>query len=110
MNNEPFLDKRIVGFYSYARKKLPKSYLYVFTNGILLDKDKLLGIGKYVDLIVVNNYCTDMKLRPNIKEIADFVKSNPDILPHATLRIQMRYSRAVLVNRSLDRNTSANQQ
>ena len=36
-NNEPWLDTRIVEFHKYCREKLPDSFIFMSTNGLLLD-------------------------------------------------------------------------
>ena len=56
-NNEPWLDTRIVEFHKYAREKLPDSYIFMSTNGLLLNVEKLLQIKsvrlKLLSLIVL---------------------------------------------------------
>ncbi len=36
-NNEPWLDTRIVEFHKYAREQLPEAFIFMSTNGLLLD-------------------------------------------------------------------------
>ncbi len=99
-NNEPWLDTRIVEFHKYAREKLPDSYIFMSTNGLLLDVDKVKAIVPYVNQLIINNYCLDMKLHDNLKEIWDYVKANPDEFKDVDILIQMRYIKAVLTNRA----------
>ena len=40
-NNEPWLDTRIVEFHKYARETLPDCYIFMSTNGLLLDIEKV---------------------------------------------------------------------
>ena len=66
--NEPLLDARIVDFTTYARAKLPKSTIYIHTNGDLLTLDlwrKLRQSG--LTKIHVNQY--DGKITDRIKNI-----------------------------------------
>ena len=77
-NNEPWLDTRIVEFHKYCREKLPNSFIFMSTNGLLLDIDKVKSIVPYVDQLIINNYCEDMKLHENVKEIYSYVKANPE--------------------------------
>lgn len=37
-NNEPLLDDTIIEKINYTREKIPSSYIYMFTNGILLEQ------------------------------------------------------------------------
>lgn len=99
-NNEPWLDTRIVEFHKYAREKLPEAYIFMSTNGLLLDIDKVKSIVPYVNQLIINNYCLDMKLHDNIKEIYDYVKANPDEFKDVEILIQMRYMKEVLTNRA----------
>lgn len=99
-NNEPFLDTRIVEFHKYCREKLPDSFIFLSSNGLLLTVDKVREIVPYVDQFIINNYCTDMKLKDNVKEIYDYAKAHPEEFKDVDLLIQMRYIEAVLTNRA----------
>lgn len=99
-NNEPWLDTRIVEFHKYCREKLPESFIFMSTNGLLLDIDKVKSVVPYVDQLIINNYCMDMKLHDNVKEIYDYVKANPAEFESVDILIQMRYMEAVLTNRA----------
>lgn len=99
-NNEPWLDTRIVEFHKYAREQLPDCYIFMSTNGLLLDVKKVKSIVPYVDQLIINNYCLDMKLHDNIQIIYDYVKANPDEFKDVDLLIQMRYLKEVLSNRA----------
>ena len=99
-NNEPLLDTRIVEFHKYAREKLPKSFIFMSTNGLILTREKVDEIKSYVDQIIINNYCMDMKLHKNIQEIYDYVKAHPEEYQDVQILIQMRYLQEVLTNRA----------
>lgn len=99
-NNEPWLDTRIVEFHKYAREKLPDSYIFMSTNGLLLDIEKVKAITPYVNQLIINNYCLDMKLHDNLKEIWDYVKAHPAEFKNVDILVQMRYIKAVLTNRA----------
>jgi len=99
-NNEPWLDTRIVEFHKYCREQLPDSFIFMSTNGLLLDIDKLKAIVPYVDQLIINNYCRDMKLHANVQEIYDYVKANPAEFENVDILIQIRYMDAVLTNRA----------
>ena len=70
-NNEPLLDKRIFKFVEYAKKNLPKATHHIFTNGILLDREKLIALAKNLSRVTIDNYDDDFKLMPNIQKILD---------------------------------------
>ena len=99
-NNEPFLDTRIVEFHKYCREKLPHSFIFLSSNGLLLTVDKVKEIIPYVNQLIINNYCRDMKLHDNVREIYEYAKSHPDEFKDVELLIQMRYMDAVLSNRA----------
>lgn len=99
-NNEPYLDTRIVEFHKYCREQLPESFIFLSTNGLLLDVDKVKAIAPYLNQLIINNYCTDMKLYDNIREIYEYVKAHPDEFRDLDILIQIRYMKAVLTNRA----------
>ncbi len=99
-NNEPWLDTRIVEFHKYCREQLPDSFIFLSTNGLLLNVDKVKEIIPYVDQLIINNYCLDMKLHDNVKEIYEYAKAHPEEFKDADILIQMRYMEAVLTNRA----------
>ncbi len=99
-NNEPWLDTRIVEFHRYAREKLPSAFIFMSTNGLLLNIEKLDAIVPYVDQLIINNYDEEMKLHANIKEIYEHVKANPAKYSKVEIIIQMRYIREYLTNRA----------
>ena len=99
-NNEPWLDNRIVDFHKYCREKLPYSFIFMSTNGLILDIERLKAIVPYVDQLIINNYCEDMKLHENVQEIYDYVKARPEKFQDVEILIQMRYIKAVLTNRA----------
>ena len=99
-NNEPWLDTRIVEFHKYCREKLPDSFIFMSTNGLLLDIDKVKAVVPYVDQLIINNYCMNMKLHDNVQKIYDYVKANPDEFKDVDILVQMRYMEAVLTNRA----------
>ena len=99
-NNEPWLDTRIVEFHKYCREKLPDCFIFMSTNGLLLDIDKVKSVLPYVDQLIINNYCENMKLHDNVQEIYDYAKAHEDEFKDVELLFQMRYAKAVLTNRA----------
>ncbi|MBR5316781.1 MAG: SPASM domain-containing protein [Lachnospiraceae bacterium] len=73
-NNEPFLDDRIFEFTKYARTKLPKAYIYLYTNGKLLSEDKFKTIIESLDFIQIDNYEPDLGKSEEICKIEEYVK------------------------------------
>lgn len=109
-NNEPWLDTRIVEFHKYCREQLPDSFIFLSTNGLLLTVDKVKEIIPYVDQLIINNYCRDMKLHDNVKEVYEYAKSHEEEFKDVELLIQMRYMDAVLTNRAGSAPNKANTQ
>lgn len=99
-NNEPLLDPRIIEFHKYAREKLPDAFIFMSTNGLILKLETVQEVKKYVDQLIINNYCMDMKLHDNIQEIYDYVKAHPEEFDDVEILIQMRYLQEVLTNRA----------
>jgi organic radical activating enzyme len=99
-NNEPWLDTRIVEFHKYAREKLPEAFIFMSTNGLLLDVEKVKAVVPYVDQLIINNYCLDMKLHKNIQVIYKYILDHPNEFKDVDILIQMRYLKEVLTNRA----------
>lgn len=71
-NNEPFLDERIFEIVKIAREKLPKAYLELKSNGIILTTEKILKIfNAGIDMLYINYYSNngENEIQNNIKEI-----------------------------------------
>ncbi|MBP5745727.1 MAG: radical SAM protein, partial [Lachnospiraceae bacterium] len=87
-NNEPLLDTRIVEFHKYCREKLPEAFLFMSTNGLILTIDKGKEVAPYVDQLIINNYCLDLKLHDNVKEIYEYAKAHPEEFKDVDILIQ----------------------
>ncbi|MBR5116155.1 MAG: SPASM domain-containing protein [Lachnospiraceae bacterium] len=99
-NNEPWLDTKIVERHKYAREKLPDSFIFMSTNGLILTIDKVKEVAPYINQLIINNYSMEMKLHKNIQELYDYVKANPEEFKDLDIQIQMRYLQEVLTNRA----------
>ncbi|WP_026503620.1 radical SAM/SPASM domain-containing protein [Butyrivibrio sp. NC3005] len=99
-NNEPWLDTRIVEFHKYAREKLPDSFIFMSTNGLMLTLEQVKTIAPYINQLIINNYDTEYKLHKNIQEIYDYIIANPSEFENLDIQIQMRYLKEVLTNRA----------
>lgn len=83
MTNEPLLDDRLFEMIDYARKKSPRFFLDITTNGRLLTLeklDKLFALG--LDNININDYRGDRdktitKVSKNLEEIYEIYTYNP---------------------------------
>lgn len=104
INNEPFLDKNLVNKLKYVRKKIPKAYSYLYTNGSMLNIKLMQEIidFKLLDELVINNYNTSYELNNHNKKLYNFFKDK-DLAFKVT--INLRYVHEVLSNRA---NTSPN--
>lgn len=100
VNNEPFMDNRIIDFHKYVREELPECKIKFFTNGLLMTKEKFLEVIPYIDYMVINNYGETMDLHENVKEIYDYVKANEAEFKDKEIKISIRYINDVLTNRA----------
>lgn len=99
-NNEPYMDKHIIARIAYARQKCPNAYIYMYTNGMLLNTKKLLqSIDAGLSSIVVNNYNDDLVLNDNIKAIVEDLEKREceQYLPR--IHVCIRKKTEVLANR-----------
>lgn len=97
-NNEPFMDKRIMDFHAYARAKLPKARMHLFTNGTLLTLDRFVELMNYLDELIIDNYNQDLKLIPNCEKIVEYCEK--DIALKSRVTIVLRKPQEVLTNRA----------
>ena len=99
-NNEPFLDTRLVEFHKYAREKLPESFIFCSTNGLMLTVKKVKELQPYINQLIINNYGLEMKLHDNVQEVYDYIKSHPEEFKDLDVQIQIRYIKEILTNRA----------
>ena len=70
-NNEPLLDVRIFDFLKYAKENLPHAKHAMYTNGLLLTREKYQELVKYLDYLIIDNYSDELELLDNIKQIVE---------------------------------------
>lgn len=99
-NNEPLLDTRIIDFHKYARKKLPEAFIFMSTNGLLLTVEKAREVAPYVNQLIINNYCMDMKLHKSVQKVYAYALAHQEEFRDVDVLIQMRYLKEVLTNRA----------
>lgn len=100
VNNEPFIDNRMVDLLKKARVALPKATMLLFTNGTLLTIDIMKKIADSVDVMYINNYSEKYSLHDNLMEIYEYVKSHEKEFEGIDIVIQKRYVKEVLTNRA----------
>lgn len=100
VNNEPFIDNRIIEFHRYVKEKLPECRVKFFTNGILMSKEKFLQIIPYIDYMVINNYGETPRLHKNVAEIYRYVKNHEKEFAEKEIKINVRYIHDILTNRA----------
>ncbi len=100
VNNEPFIDSRMVEMLQKARRRLPDAKMLVFTNGSLLTPEKLDAIADHVDLLIINNYSVEYRLNDPVQKIYDYVKRKKDRFKNIKIVIQKRYANEYLTNRA----------
>ena len=97
-NNEPFLDSRILEFMKYAREQLPNAYLVIYTNGSMLDIDKIKETLKYLDILVIDNYSLNgHEIPENLKRIKEYCDKNIEL--YKKVKIMMRKKDEILTSR-----------
>lgn len=69
-NNEPFLDKRMFDIVTRARRKVPRAFLEIKSNGTTLTFDKVVQIfDAGLDILYVNDYVNDDRPSPSIQAL-----------------------------------------
>ncbi len=100
VNNEPFIDKRILSFATKIREHLPKCEICIISNGTLLNVEIMKEMVPLVDSLVINNYSKRYRLNENIREIYKYVKRNETIFSNMKIVIKRRYSEEILATRA----------
>jgi radical SAM protein with 4Fe4S-binding SPASM domain len=99
-NNEPFLDKDIITKIAYARQRCPEAFIYMYTNGTLLNTERLLqSIDAGLSEILINNYNDNMVLNENIIDIAENLERPEYGIYRKKVKIAIRKKTEVLTNR-----------
>lgn len=100
VNNEPFIDRRIVEFSRYAKNELHTVQIVMITNGTMLTPkrmDELIGI---VDQIVINDYSERYRLSDTHKTIYKYVKAHSNAFKNMKITINRRYTKEILATRA----------
>jgi Predicted Fe-S oxidoreductases len=100
VNNEPFLDKRIITFAQYAKMKILSVSIVLITNGSLLTNEKMDEMLGIVDEIIINDYSQKYILSRSIKGIYKYVKEHPNKFNTMKITINRRYNKEILATRA----------
>lgn len=100
VNNEPFLDNRILHFARRIRENLPDSKVCIITNGTLLNVEKMVEMADLIDEMVINDYGRHYRLSSNLLEIYKFARKNRNIFKNMDIRINRRLSTEILSTRA----------
>ena len=73
VNNEPFIDTRIEDWYSYAKSRLPKAHMLLYTNGTLLTIRRFKKVIPVIEKCIINNYSETLQIHDNLKKLQKFV-------------------------------------
>ncbi len=87
-NNEPLLDDRILDFSEYARKKLPKARIHMYTNGTLLKLEMFLRLIDNVDELVIDNYSDNLSMITTVSAIHEYCINNPELISKVTIMMR----------------------
>ena len=80
-NNEPLLDSKILDRVAFARKNLPNAYLLMYTNGTLLNYDRINSLITNLDMLYLDNYyiaSSDDRVNPATKMAYEYIKEHPE--------------------------------
>ncbi len=73
--------------------------MLLYTNGLLLTKERFHKLIPNIDKMIINNYSEKLELHKNVKELFEYIKSEPD-LSQKDITIQIRYIKEILTNRA----------
>lgn len=99
-NNEPLLDDRIIEFNRYARERLPRARMHLFTNATLMTIEKFVALTEVLDELIIDNYQQDLKLIKPCEEIKRYCDEHPILKNKVT--IVLRKPNEILTSRGGD--------
>ncbi len=78
-NNEPLLDKRIAEICRHFRRRVPRAWIYLYTNGTPLTFELYVELARAgLDELIVNNYSDDLALRKQVRRVLDLLSASDD--------------------------------
>lgn len=78
-NNEPLLDKRLVEICSLLRQRVPRAWLYLYTNGTPLTPESYVALARAgLDEMVINNYSDELVIRKQVQRAIDEIGASRD--------------------------------
>lgn len=100
INNEPFVDNRIMEFCKYAKAMIPGIRTVLISNGTLLTPDIMDEMSAIVDQITINDYSERYALSPKHKQVYKHIKKNKERFKEMDITINRRYSKEILATRA----------
>lgn len=100
INNEPFVDNRIMEFCKYAKTRIPNIKTVLISNGTLLTPDIMDEMPTIVDQITINDYSEKYALSPKHRQVYKHVKKNKRRFEKMEIIINRRYSKEILATRA----------
>jgi len=99
-NNEPYIDDKIVPRIAECRKACPLARIYLYTNGTLLNIEKvLLSIQAGLDKMVIDDYGDDLLLSANARQIVAALNRPENAWAATKVDVFIRQRHEVLRNR-----------
>ena len=96
-NNEPLLDIKLASRAEIAKKRCPKAFIYIYTNGTLLNEKKFYELIPWLDQIIIDNYNDRLKINDNLKPINAICKNNQVL--DKKVQIHLRKANEILYSR-----------
>lgn len=99
VNNEPFIDNRIISFARYAKDQIDGAKIMLISNGTLLNPSMLEELVGIVDNLVINDYSATYRLSERHRNLYQYVKKNRDKFSSISIIINRRYNKEILATR-----------
>lgn len=100
INNEPFIDRRLLDFARYAKSRLPDSPIAAISNGTLLSVQKMDEMAEVIDELVLNDYSEKYVLSEPHRSIYRHIKAHKERFSKMNVIINRRYSKEILATRA----------
>jgi MoaA/NifB/PqqE/SkfB family radical SAM enzyme len=100
-NNEPYIDEKIIPRIAQCRAACPQARLYLYTNGTLLNAERVLSsLRAGLDRMVIDDYSDDLSLSANASQIVSVLDQPEHAWAAAKVDVVIRQRHERLRNRA----------
>lgn len=100
INNEPFVDVRLLRLAEYAQNTIPDVSVELVTNGTLLSPEKMYALVGKFDRVTINDYSQQYALSEPHRSIYREIQTHKEAFRNIEIIINRRFSQEILATRA----------